>query len=37
MSPASKSAGSECAAFGGSNPFYNYDGTPSGLHFFKFP
>ena len=37
MSRVSKSAGRECAAFGCSNTFYNYDGTPSGLHFFKFP
>ena len=33
----SKSVGRECAAFGCSNTFYRYDGTPSGLHFFKFP
>ena len=37
MSRVSKSAGREYAAFGGSNLFYNYDGTPSGLHSFKFP
>ena len=37
MSRVSKSAGREFAAFGCSNTFYNYDGTPSGLHFFKFP
>ena len=37
MSRVSKSAGSECAAFGYSNTFHNYDGTLSGLHFFKFP
>ena len=37
MSRVSKSVGSECAAFGCSNTFCNYDGTPSCLHFFKFP
>ena len=37
MSRVSKSVGRECAAFGCSNTFYNYDRTPSGLHFFKFP
>ena len=34
MSRVSKSVGRECAAFGCSTTFYNYDGTPSGLHFF---
>ena len=37
MSQASKSVGRECAPFGCSKAFYNYEGTPSGLHFFKFP
>jgi len=37
MSRVSKSVGRECAAFSCLNPFYNFDGTPSGLHFFKFP
>ena len=37
MSRVSKSVGRECAAFGYSNTFNNYDGTPTGLHFFKFP
>ena len=37
MSRVSKSVGSECAAFSCSTYFHNYDGTPSGLHFFKFP
>ena len=30
------SLGRECAAYGGSNTFYNSDGSPSGLHIFKF-
>ena len=36
MSRVSKSVGGESAAFGCSNTFYNYDGTPCDLHFFKF-
>ena len=35
MSRVSKSVGGECAECGCSNTFYNYHGTPSGLHFFK--
>ena len=31
------SLGRECAAYGCSNTFYNLDGSPSSLHFFKFP
>ena len=31
------SLGKQCAAFGCYNFFYNNDGTPTGLHFFKFP
>ena len=30
------SLGRECAAYGHSNTFYNSDGSPSGLHIFKF-
>ena len=32
-----KSLGRQCAAFGCYNFSYNTDGSPSGLHFFKFP
>ena len=32
-----RSLGRQCAAFGCYNTFYNTDGYPSGLHFFRFP
>ena len=32
-----KSLGRQCAAYGCYNTFYKTDGTPSGLHFFRFP
>lgn len=32
-----RSLGRQCGAFGCCNTFYNVDGTPSGLHFFRFP
>ena len=32
-----RSLGRQCAAYGCYNTFYNTDGNPSGLHFFRFP